>query len=296
MKLILYGQYPRSEELVHATRAFERKRISKHELEACYVEEENRFEALQKNFKWKSSGLFRINSLIAPFQELITGAKCEPLKRFFETNTFWRVLEHQGTFRLKSNIDAWRDLHYTKDVATLPFLFTFKRFSLGLSTTECAKSLKAAALSLQERGHGVIVFFEPSLGFEPIDPEDFRIAKDLVETVRGEVPVIVATTFWSIKEQKDALFSLNADGYGIDFFQNTVEGVLSGFPNDKILISGVIRTDSTLIDDRTSLTRFLKKAENFVSKDKIFITTSQMAELLPEHVLHQKIEEISTWT
>src|SRR5437868_1730340 len=101
MHILLPGQYPRHEKLISATRDFDHQRISLEDLNLALKKNLIEFITLQKNFPYVSPGLFHWQDLIRPFAEIVRGTHLGTLTRFYETNSFWRILE----FGVNAEID-----------------------------------------------------------------------------------------------------------------------------------------------------------------------------------------------
>lgn len=291
MSVILWGQYPRSEKLVQATRDWDRGRIDIKELTAAQEQDRNELLKLQTDFQYISTGQFHWEDLIRPMTHLSDQYSSSTLTRFFETNTFWRTIEGTGEIDQKK-ISSWITDYYPhavpgRTIYTFPFRFLFQFFSSGLS-------LDAFFPLFEQLPEGLIVFVEPLIGWKPLSADDRKSARHFVDQLkeRSRSPIALATTFHDIGADLEFIYSLPVDGIAVDFYRNTIEKILPGFPQDKFLVAGVVDTDSTLLEDKETYREFKKKAEAFIPEDKLYFSHSGPAELLPRQVMDAKVRNL----
>lgn len=303
MNILLTGQYPRSEALVSASRDFDRNRLSLQDLEMQQAEDEKQLRALQWGFPFITPGLFNRQDLIRPFKDLLPGSQAESLKRFFETNSFWRVLEAPSPKIDKNLLDEWIKRYFLANgklskedplILTLPFLFLFKEYSEGLSLEQISVILEAVIEKFNEFPNALICFAEPSLGWKPLTEQEKVIGKAFLEKVKKITnhPTYLYSYFFPIDKELDYLYSLPVDGFGIDFYSNPIASVLKKFPKDKTLLAGVINTESTLIESQKNIESFIHMINEDLPQVDIYFTPSGPAELLPRSVMDKKIQNL----
>lgn len=301
MSIILFGQYPRSEALVRATREFDRKRISEGALFSALEKDRQSLEELQEGFLFKTSGLFHWDDLIRPYAELVDNCQIGPLTRFFETNTFWRKLEARGTIRvLEELLDNWIRKYFFPDntfslkepvVFTLPFLFLFRSFSKGIEFNEIRDLLRRVVIELDKKYQGIVVFFEPNIGWRTLEDEEKMQALEFLEDIKSctSIPLAIVQSFFSVERDKKFLYSLPVDSIGIDFYHNRISDIGRGFPENKTLFAGVISTDSTSLEPKQHIIQFMNEVSQYLPKSNVSFTTSGPAELLPRGILDKKV-------
>jgi len=331
MNIILSGQYPRSEKLIEATRDFERGRIQEEELGRARRADAKALRGMQTGagFPYLSTGLFCWQDLMRPFAEILPGSLVEGLKRFYETNTFWKVLECRSSFLPlidEARLDEWVKKYflcggmYAADeplVVTLPFIYLFKEYSTNFEDRAIAGILAAVAQKLLSLGNKLLVFAEPTFGWRELTAEEKRIGRELIEKVmsnayaRGpELPgqagqpgragrlggfgqqVVINTYFFDIEKDKDFLYSLAADGIGIDFYANSIDWTADDFPSDKMLVAGVLATDSTHVEKKETLAGFFERLGRHVDRSRIWASSAGPMELLPRAVADEKLENL----
>lgn len=304
MKILLPGQYPRSEKLIGATRDFDRGRLLQEDMHRIQEEDFTSFQALQTEFCYRSAGLFHWDDLLRPFVELLEGANIGALTRFFETNSFWKLLQVDGSGQINEDkLQEWVDHYFfakgsiPKDaglVFTLPFVHLFNEFSGGISVEDIAKTLEIVGKNLISYPNKVLCFYEPCFGWRQITREDRKLGKELIEKLKSssKTPIYVYSSFFNLKEEADLLFELPVDGYGIDFYANPLEDILNKLPKDKHLLAGILNTETTLIEPKEKISDFIKSVQNYIDSSKLSIIPNGPPELVPRQVMDQKVENL----
>jgi len=299
---LIPGQYPRSEKLVQATRDFDRKRITAEELEGIRREDAEDLMTKQEGFCYMSTGNFGWQDHMRPYADIITDCKVTGLKRFFETNTFWKVLQLGDNPKVdESKLDDWVERYflangsYTPDSAlvfTMPFLYLFKRYSRNLEYAEITTILDTVARRLMVLPEKMFVFFEPSIGFTELTDEERKLGRDFLAQIAdySNTPVILATAFFDVSAELKFLYSLPVAGFGIDFYANSVEKILADFPAGKLLMTGAVATDSTHVEEIAKLTGFFNSVYDRVDRSQVFASFAGPAELLPRVVADAKLD------
>ncbi|MEO0203058.1 MAG: hypothetical protein ABIL37_04980, partial [candidate division WOR-3 bacterium] len=240
----LNGKYPRSEKLIRATRDFERNRISYDELLRLYEDDYNEIKNIQSDFKIISDGLLNWQDLLRPFSEILD-IQVNGLKRYFETNVFYRVIVF-NSFQVKELEKFYKTYFRFGNLAILPSLGLFKYFSDNYKTYEIIEVLKIVVKFLFDKGYAYFYFQEPSLGFY----RDFELLKDLkkfFKNLRKEISydckVILNTYFSDIYEFLDDISNMEVDGIGIDFTFNDIDNVIRKLKNKEIgILAGIVDT------------------------------------------------------
>lgn len=293
MSIIIWGQYPRSESLVQATRDWDRKRIDAKKFAKIQEQDRQALIALQENFQYISTGQIHWDDLMRPFIELSPNFIEGPLIRFFETNTFWRQLDIKGNPKLDiSKIPDWISKYFPynipkRSVYTFPFCFLFQTFCKTLS-------LDFFFPLFQQIPEGLLLFIEPAIGWRKISQDEKQKAVQFVSDLKKKIrlPIALMTTFHNIENDLDFLFELPVNGIGIDFYNNSIDSVLPDFPKDKFLISGILNTESTSLESDKSIRLFQNRIRTYLPQEKVFYTHSGPAELLPRAIMDKKIRNL----
>lgn len=304
MSIIVFGQYPRSEQLVIATRGYDRKRVGEEELLANWKRDRLALQKLQDGFTYLSSGLFHWEDLMRPFAELISNCQAGPLTRFFETNTFWRKLEVQkGAALQEEKIEEWIGKYFFPDevfsrdaplVFTFPFLFLFRQFSSGIDISFIQTILEKIVIGIGQRHRGLVLFLEPNIGWDPLEEEEKKAAIEFLERLKSktELPLAIMQCFYPVGRDKEFLFSLPVDFIGIDFYCNRLIDISKGFPKGRSLLAGLISTESTILEPKEHVRKFMEETKELLPGVKVFTTASGPAELLPREVMDDKLRHM----
>ncbi len=301
MNILVPGQYPRSERLVAATRDFDRKRIGEDELEQARRQDAEDFRAAQEGLGHASTGMFAWQDLMRPFAD-ITGCKVTGLKRFYETNTFWKVLQFTDDPQIdESLLDEWVTKYflasgmYPADAAlvfTLPFIYSFKHYSRGITYPQIVAILEAVTRKLCSYPNKLVVFSEPGIGWLELSDHEREVGHQFLARVHSlsDTPVILSTSFFNISAEHDFLYSLPIDGIGVDFYANSVEEIMVDFPAEWLFLAGVLATDSTHVEEPDRLAGFFDSISRHVERSRIMGAFAGPAELLPRAVADAKLD------
>lgn len=305
MNVFLPGQYPRSEQLVNATRDFDRNRISAEELQFALQDDVSALKSIQWGLPYVSTGLFNWQDLLRPYVELIEGSQAESLKRFYETNTFWRILEAPFKFLIRDkHLDEWFNKYFLaqgafqKDdpiIINIPFPFVFREYSKNLTLEQIGALLEITAHQIKECPNAAVCLIDPSFGWSPLSDEDKQFGKRFAEKLRTSIPsnpIYLTTFFFPIENEIDYLYQLPVDGFGIDFYNNSLAAMLKSFPKNKTLLAGVINTESTLIESADHVSQFMDMVNSTLSTSQILFTPNGPAELLPREVMNKKVKHL----
>ena len=304
MKILLPGIYPRSEKLVACTRDFERGRITLNELKKTRRDDVEKFYKLQNGFKYISTGLFEWQDLLRPFINIVHNSREGELLRFFETNTFCRIIESKNKPELmEGKIGDWIETYFFAEgyfkndinlIIPFPFLYLFQDFSRGIPLKEISKIFIRLIGGINKLKNKALFFLEPSFGWRKIKDEEKLEGRKFIERLKEKfnIPIFLYTFFFSIEEDMDFIFNLPFDGIGIDFYSNTTSKIMGKFPKDKSLLAGVINVYSTIIEDREKIRKVIRKLENYISIEKIYLIPSGPPEFLPRITMDQKVENL----
>ncbi|MEO0145161.1 MAG: hypothetical protein ABIL89_04755 [candidate division WOR-3 bacterium] len=286
----LNGKYPRGEKLIQATRDFERNRISQDELLRIYEQDYEEVKKLQADFKIISDGLLNWQDLIRPFSEILN-AQVNGLKRYFETNTFYRILLFQD-FEIKNLEEFYKNYFKFGNLAILPSLGIFKYFSENYNEDAIIDVLKTITIFLKEKGYNYFYFQEPSLGFYR-DFELLKGLKKLFKTIKKELineKIILNTYFSDISEFLGEISKMEIDGIGIDFTFNDIESVIKNLKNKEIgILAGIVDNTNSIIESYEDVKFVINKLLDIKPKFLI-LTGSCDFEFLPREVANLKIE------
>jgi 5-methyltetrahydropteroyltriglutamate--homocysteine methyltransferase len=296
-----FGTYPRSEEVVAATRALERGRASADEVEAAYRADHDAFVATQRDagLDFFSDGLLRWQDLFRPLVALTGGMDARTLVRWFDNNTFFRAPEVTGdltvTAAVPVEMEVDADLPDPK-MATLPSPYLFSRAAqttddrnaLMLDLTR--EVLRPVAEALVGRGYRLIHLQEPWLPYHGMDPADWadfeKAMLELREVTRGATLVLHAS-FGDAGPHAARMRALPVDALGIDFVDTDLDELGTGW--NVGCVAGIMDGRRSPIEDAKGAASLARRIGETLEPPSLFVTSSCELEFLPTDVARQKV-------
>jgi len=248
-----FGIYPRSEELIEATRK------NAENLDSLSQKETEEYITAQKNANlgFVSDPLLKWDDIFRPFSSL-TSVNLSSLNRIYEMNTFYRILSFDGSdFTdggniVQSNLDS--SLPKNKTVA-IPEPFTFAELHTSKKFKKkddfiinLAKMLRPEIDSLVESGFEVIQLLAPSIAYNK--EVDFGLVSDGLKILTDglKAKTILHTYFGDVSTKIESLLDLPVSGLGFDITTTPVSSIEKHSFSDKILTVGIINSFNTAIE------------------------------------------------
>jgi len=248
-----FGIYPRSEELIEATRK------NTENLDSLFQSETEEYISIQKNadIGFISDPLLKWDDIFRPFSNL-SGVTPTALNRIYEMNTFYRVLSFDGSAftdggnMVKSNLDS--SLPKNKTVA-IPEPFTFAELHTSNEfkrkedfVINLAKMLRVEIDSLVESGFEVIQLLAPSIAYNK--EVDFSVVSDALKIITDglNAKTILHTYFGDVSTKIESLLDLPVSGLGFDITTTPTSSIEKHSFSDKILTIGIINSFNTAIE------------------------------------------------
>lgn len=309
------GILPRPKELIETTRAYDRKRVGKEELEKAFKEATIKAIEAQTvaGLSYVTDGMLQWQDLLRPFTENLEGVKIGALARWFNNNTFYRKPIVSGEIRRKKDIAvemANMEL-LSKNVswkAVLPAPYTLTKLSENnfyKSETELlfryAEILREEIRSLAEKGFKYVQLSDPALAYnpfkDPISKDMLTDAKNALEkAVKGvAVRVCLQTFFGDFTQILPEALDFPVDDFGIDLYETSLEK-LKEYTFDKGVALGLIDARSSLLEDERELTAVAKELIKSIYPSKtcdIFICPNCDLEFLPWERAKEKIKIVA---
>lgn len=287
----LTGAFPRTEELVQATRDLDRGRTTAAAAESVFAEAERRVLDVESRLGLDcvTGGYLRWPDLFRPFSAVWDGVSTGTLTRFFETNTFFRqpVLEEIPRPG-KSSLAAWLP-HGPRARAVLPGPYTFAHLAdlrYGPRDPTSASKEIAAALATEIARLGParppsIQFQEPLLGYAPYEGDPKALAetyRPLADACRG-ARTSVWTFFGDAGRTLPTLAQLPVDTVGLDLFESEVPASVD--LRGKGLGLGVIESRTTLPENAGEIAGLVRDLEGRLRPKEVWLGPSPPLDLLP---------------
>lgn len=307
--ITIAGNYPRSEELIQATRDFDRNRIDQYKLEQAYEKDFFDFLKLQEklNFPFISTGLFNYQDLIRPFSIFIKNSIANTLLRFEETNVFWRKLEVSKIEIDEQNFDKYLAEYLKLDrmknynyLISLPSPLTLSKYS-NLNIENSTELLTEIFIRITDKWNSNNVMAFAFIEYTEIENLDKLITfSQKIKNISVDNKNTQLFLFFKnkIKNFKD-IEKLSFDGISINFYTNPIKKIESDqnfqierLNSFKYLFAGIINTNTTRLEDTTKIQQFIDYIKTKY-KNTLYITDDFYAELLPREIMDNKIINIS---
>jgi len=282
------GIYPRSEELVQATRDLDRGRTTQEAVDAQVDRDLQLLVAAQQEagLDLLSDGMLRWQDLFRPFVEAAEGLERGALTRFLDTNTFYRAPHADGTApRLAEPLaDEYIAPLPTERLVTLP-----SPFALSLGTGIDPRTIAEGVLrpQIDALGAELVVLSEPFLArAEDADVEGLALA---LEVLHGGPPLALWITF------SDAggllargLAELPVDAIGVDFYSTSIDALPERF--GKYLLAGVLDARNSLVEDPPEIASFAAQLEQRV--ERVALVPNGDLQYVSEPIAREKLARL----
>jgi len=260
-----FGIYPRSEELIEATRK------NTENLDSLFQSETEEYISAQKNagLGFVSDPLLKWDDIFRPFanarnkegEPLPHFAQTTSLNRIYEMNAFYRVLsfmEHPWNLgsrygnRIHTNL-ALSLLPKNRTVAVVePYTFanlhTVSPADDRNFNEDLAKMLRVEIDSLVESGFEVIQLLAPSIAYNK--EVDFGVVSDALKIITDglKAKTILHTYFGDVSIKIESLLDLPVSGLGFDITTTPASSIEKHSFSDKSLTIGIINSFNTAIE------------------------------------------------
>ncbi|MFY9717260.1 MAG: hypothetical protein WAK40_04930 [Thermoplasmata archaeon] len=296
--------FPRTEELVRATRDLDRGRITPADAEAAFVRAEAEVSGVEEHLGLdvRTGGYLRWADLLRPFTEIWPNVTAGPLTRFYETNTFFRqpILAGPpsgGTGKLAGWLPRG-----PRARTILPGPYTFRKLAQIPYATETsyapvveiAAAMAAELRSLGAPGPYQVQFQEPMLVYDPPLGEGAEIVRAyrlLAEAVPGAA-TLVWTYFGDAGPVLPLLGQLPVDVIGFDLFESNLDRAPKlARPT---LGLGVVDPRSTLSEEPTEVARLVRSAAKALGVSDVWLGPNPPLDLLPFTAAVEKLALLPT--
>jgi len=290
-----FGIYPRSEELIEATRK------NTENLNSLFQKETEEYISAQKNANlgFVSDPLLKWDDIFRPFSNLET-ATPTALNRIYEMNTFYRVLSFDGqTFTddgnlVQSNLDL--SLLPKNRAAAIPEPFTFaeRHTSKGFKTKEdftinLAKMLRVEIDSLVESGFEIIQLLAPSIAYNK--EVNFGLVSDSLKIITDglKAKTILHTYFGDVSTKIESLLDLPVSGLGFDITTTPASSIEKYSFSDKILTIGIINSFNTAIEKPQECIKQVDEINAKTKPKESYVSNNFDLEYVPKEFAMNKI-------
>ena len=289
-----FGIYPRSEELIEATRK------NTENLDSLSQKETDEYINAQKNANlgFVSDPLLKWDDIFRPFSSL-TSVNLSSLNRIYEMNTFYRILSFDGSdFTdggniVQSNLDS--SLPKNKTVA-IPEPFTFAELHTSKKFKKkddfiinLAKMLRPEIDSLVESGFEVIQLLAPSIAYNK--EVDFGLVSDGLKILTDglEAKTVLHTYFGDVSKKIESLLDLPVSGLGFDITTTPASSIEKHSFSNKSLTIGIINSFNTAIEKPQECIKQVDEINANTKPKESYVSNNFDLEYVPKEFAMNKI-------
>jgi len=289
-----FGIYPRSEELIEATRK------NTENLDSLSQKETDEYINAQKNANlgFVSDPLLKWDDIFRPFSSL-TSVNLSSLNRIYEMNTFYRILSFDesdftdGGNIVQSNLDS--SLPKNKTVA-IPEPFTFAELHTSKKFKKkddfiinLAKMLRPEIDSLVESGFEVIQLLAPSIAYNK--EVDFGVISDALKIITDglKAKTILHTYFGDVSKKIESLLDLPVSGLGFDITTTPASSIEKHSFSDKSLTIGIINSFNTAIEKPQECIKQVDEINANTKPKESYVSNNFDLEYVPKEFAMNKI-------
>ena len=289
-----FGIYPRSEELIEATRK------NTENLDSLSQKETEEYISAQKNANlgFVSDPLLKWDDIFRPFSNL-SEVTPTALNRIYEMNTFYRVLSFDGSAftdggnTVQSNLDSSLPKNKT---AAIPEPFTFAELHTSNEykrkddfVINLAKMLRVEIYSLVESGFEVIQLLAPSIAYSK--EVDFGVVSDALKIITDglNAKTILHTYFGDVSTKIESLLDLPVSGLGFDITTTPASSIEKHSFSDKILTVGIINSFNTAIEKSQECIKQVDEINANTKPKESYVSNNFDLEYVPKEFAMNKI-------
>jgi 5-methyltetrahydropteroyltriglutamate--homocysteine methyltransferase len=287
MQAFAPGIYPRSEQLVQATRDLDRGRTSQESVDQQVERDLGELVSVQQQagLDLLTDGMLRWQDLFRPLLEASEGLEKGALTRFLDTNTFYRA-PHATTATPK--LAAPPDERFVAPLpgprlVTLPSPFALSQGTGIPALTIAENVLKPLVDAIDAE---LVVLSEPFFGREEASPP--AELEDALAALASGPKLALQLTFCDAREPlEQGLGELPVDAVGIDFYGTHLSDVPKGF--DKLLLAGVVDARSSTLEDPRELARFADRLHNEREVEQVALVPNGDLQFVSERIAREKL-------
>ena len=296
-----HGIYPRSEQVVAATRGLDRGRTGPDAVERAFADDLAAFVRVQKDagMDFFSDGLLTWPDIFRPLMAAL-GAKPHTLVRWFDTNTFFREPElSAGVTKPVRPNGVVPDASVPRPrVATLPSPYMFSRAAHTdqdrnqLMVALAEHILRPVIDAAVTAGAELIHLEDPWLGYVGIKREDWAPLSDALTILHRDLKATLAfhVYFGDAGPHIDQLLRLPIDAIGVDLIETDLKALGSGW--EKGLVAGVINGRSSILESVDNTVEVARHLADAVRPRNLYLSSNCELGYLPTVVAERKMQRL----
>lgn len=306
------GIFPRDEELVEATRLFERDKLSKKELDKAFEKSTMKIIEAQSSvkFDYVTDGMLNWQDLLRPFAVNISGIELGGLARWFNNNMFYRkpVIINEIS-REKNILQNYIQLKFLPKTihwkAILPAPYTFaqlceNRYYKNKEELmfKYSEILRDEIKRLIEMGFSYIQLSDPALVYTLTNSKKSKVElENVTEALRiikkeTSVKICLQTFFGDFAKILPEALAFPVNHLGIDLYETNLSA-LKEYTFDKGVALGLVNSRSSLLENSNELYDVAQEILDSIYPSEIndvFICPNCDLEFLPFNKAFQKMQ------
>jgi 5-methyltetrahydropteroyltriglutamate--homocysteine methyltransferase len=298
----LHGIYPRSEELVAATRDLDRGRTTPEAVAERQAQDLQELLAAQREARlsYFTDGLITWQDLFRPLVEASPGLALGALVRWFDNNTFYRAPEARGPIGLNGRFPAVLETASAVPeprLATLPSPYLFSRVLVhgrpNRAMKEIAENLlRPVAERLATGGYSLIQFQEPWLAFHGIPEDDWDPFRGSLESITSglQATTVLHTYFGDASAYAARLQDMPVDAIGIDFTETDYRALGSDWT--KGIVVGCVDGRRSVVEEPAQIVGLVERVVEALKPPSVFVANNSDLELLPRDLAVEKVRRL----
>lgn len=256
MQAFVPGLYPRSEELVQATRDLDRGRTTPEAVDEQTDQDLARLVSAQQDagFDLLADGMLRWQDIFRPFVEGSEGLETGALTRFLDTNSFYRA---PSATTAEPKLRTPLDERYIAQVPGPRLVTLPSPFALAHGTEVTPKAVAEGVLKpqLDAIDADLVVLEEPYLARE--ESPDLGALEEALQVLDGGHKLALWITFGNAQRAlAQGVADLPVHAIGIDFYATSAKDVPEGF--GKMLLAGVLDARSSVLEEPREIASFVE--------------------------------------
>ena len=277
------GIYPRSEELVQATRDLDRGRTTQEAVDEQVERDLAQLVSAQQaaDLDLLADGMLRWQDHFRPLLETAEGLEAGALTRFLDTNTFYRA---PTATQEAPTLDAPLDERHVAPLPGARLITLPSPFALAHGTGLAPKTLAEGVLkpAIEGLDADLVVLAEPFLARE--DERDLSDLAEALEVLPGKLALWLE--FGDAGKVLADAAQLPVEGIGVDFYATHIEDVPGGL--DKLLLAGVVDARSSVVEDPRELAAFVERLD----VERIALVPNGDLQYVSEPIAREKIARL----
>ena len=287
--------------MVAATRGLERGRTDSSTVDAAFAQDLQRWIEVQRaaGVDFYSDGLLRWHDLFRPLVEGL-GVKPHTLVRWFDTNTFFRQPEFNGSLaRLKLSPSLVLDGAVPAPrVMTLPSPYLFSR--AAHTTGDRDRLMQRLAVDVLKpvidagvaAGVKLVHLEEPWIAYQGIDKQQWSALAGALEVLHRErkATLVLHLYFGDAGPYISQLLDLPIDGIGIDLIETDVAALGKNWK--KAVVAGIVSGRDSTIESADRLVEAVRYLSERLQPPSLYLTSNCELTYLPTPVAERKVSTL----